>query len=76
MMKSSSDKGRRLYVRSSITHVVFGGKIYGSTGSKVDTKKTVTIEVMPSDGGRARVQVTQKVPHKKTIVETWRTVKF
>jgi hypothetical protein len=76
MMKSSSDKGRKIYIRRSVAHVVFDGKIYGTTKTLIALHRTVTVEKIASDGGKARIQVTQKVPHKKAIVETWRTVTF
>ena len=36
----------------------------------------VTIEKMKSDGGRSRIQVTQKRKGQESIVETWRSVKL
>jgi len=67
---------RRLYVRKSVTHVVFDGKIFGTKTSKIDSKYEVTCEHLPSDGGNARIQVTQRKPHAKKVVETWRTCTF
>lgn len=75
MMKSIDDP-RRLYVRKSITHVVFGGKIFGSKSSKIDPKVPVVCAPMPSDGGNARIQVTQRKSHAKKVTEIWRTCTF
>lgn len=67
---------RRLYVRKSVTHICFGGKIFGSRTSKIDPKLEVTVEPLPSDGGNARITVTQRKPHAKAVSETWRTCRF
>lgn len=67
---------RRLYVRKSVTHICYAGKIFGSKTSVIDPKLEVTVEPLPSDGGNARIKVTQRKPHAKVITETWRTYKF
>lgn len=74
MMKTASAP-RRIYVRNAVTHVCFDGRTFGPVGeSTLSLDHPVTIEKLESDGGRARVEVTQKRKGQKTIVEAWRTV--
>jgi hypothetical protein len=74
MMKTASAP-RRIYVRNSVTHVCFDGRTFGPVGeSALSLDFPVTLEKLESDGGRARIQVTQKRKGQKTLVETWRTV--
>lgn len=74
MMKTASAP-RRIYVRNAVTHVCFEGKTYAPTGdSGLSLEHPVTIAKLDSDGGRARVEVTQKRKGQATKVETWRSV--
>lgn len=75
MMKSSSTP-RQVYTRNAVTCICFEGRTFGPTGSTaVLTDFTVSVEKLPSDGGRARVQVTQFIKGKNvTVKETWRSV--
>jgi len=74
MMKTASAP-RRIYSRNAVVHVCFDGRTFGPTGeSTLSLDFPVTIEKLESDGGRARVEVTQKRKGQKTIVEAWRTV--
>lgn len=74
MMKTTSDP-RRIYFRNNITHVCFNGLTFGApVKSTVSLNFPVTIEKLKSDGGRARVQVTQRREHQKALIEIWRTV--
>lgn len=60
MSRKTADAPRRLYVRNGFTHVLFVGKLYGTKGeTKLSLDRPVTIEQVPSNGGRARVKVTQ-----------------
>ncbi len=74
MMKTASDP-RRIYSRNDVTHVCFDGRTFGPVGeSALSLEHPVTIEKLESDGGRARVSVSQKRKGQKTAVETWRSV--
>lgn len=74
MMKTASAP-RRIYSRNDVTHVCFDGRTFGPAGdSTLSLAHPVTIEKLESDGGRARVEVTQKRKGQKTVVETWRSV--
>lgn len=74
MMKTASAP-RRIYSRNDVTHVCFDGRTFGPTGaSELSLSHPVTIEKLESDGGRARVSVTQKRKGQPTVVENWRTV--
>ena len=75
MSMKTSTTPRRIYTRNAVTHVLFEGRTFGAPAdSELSLDYTVTCESMPSDGGRARVQVTQKRKGQKTLVEAWRTV--
>ncbi len=73
-MMKTSDSPRRVYTRFGINCVCFDGKYFGATDSNIDPRFPVTLEKLSSDGGRAQARVTQRRPHAKTIIETWRTV--
>lgn len=74
MSMKSTDSPRRVYTRKGACIVCFEGRYYGtSSDSAVRDNVTVTCEKLPSDGGRARIQVTQRRPHAKTVVEVWRS---
>lgn len=74
MMKTPSAP-RRIYVRNAVTHVCFDGRTFAPTGeSTLSLDYPVTCEKLESDGGRARVAVTQKRKGQKTLVETWRSI--
>lgn len=75
MSMITKDSPRKLYTRKGLPVVCFDGKYFSPTGeSAVDVERTVTCEPLKSDGKRARVEVTQKVKGKASIVETWRSV--
>jgi len=74
MMKTASAP-RRIYSRNDVTHVCFDGRTFGPVGESVlSLEHPVTIEKLESDGGRARVSVTQKRKGQPTKSETWRSV--
>lgn len=74
MMKTNSAP-RRIYSRNDVTHVCFEGRTFGPCNeSEIVFDLPVTCEKLESDGGRARVVVTQKRPGMKTVVETWRSI--
>lgn len=76
MSMKSSDSPRRIYTRNGIVHVCFEGKTFappkGETG--LDMEHEVTCATMESDGGKARVEVTQKKSKQKAKHESWRAV--
>lgn len=63
---------RRIYPRKSVTLVCFEGRLYGNDDSMFDTAVKARVAKMKSDGGKARVTVTQKVG-TAWHTETWRT---
>lgn len=69
---------RRVYCRKNVLHVCYNGRFYGSNADKSEltVDHPITVSPLPSDGGKARVQVTQKRKGKPTLVETWRTVQI
>lgn len=74
MMKTASAP-RRIYTRNDVVHVCFDGRFFGPVGeSKLSLEHPVTLEKQESDGGRARVLVTQKRKGQPTATETWRSV--
>lgn len=74
-MKSASSP-RRIYTRNDVTHVCFEGRTYGAPATtEITVDFPVTCVKLESDGGKARIEVTQKRPHAKTLVETWRTIR-
>lgn len=74
MMKTASAP-RRIYTRNDVVHVCFSGKYFGPTGeSALSLDHPVTLALLDSDGGRARVEVTQKRKGQPTKTETWRSV--
>jgi hypothetical protein len=75
MSMKTASAPRRIYVRNDVIHVCFNGRTFGPPAdSQITPIAPVTLEKMASDGGRARVQVTQKRKGQPTIVEAWRTV--
>lgn len=75
MSMKSSDSPRRLYTRRGIVHVCLEGKYFGPNGdTAISLDQPVVVTKVASDGGRARVEVTQKRPGRSTLKETWRTV--
>lgn len=74
-MMKTTESPRSLYRRNGVIHTCFGGKYYGPTGeSLVKLDLPVTCSKLESDGGRARVEVTQRQPGRANVVETWRSV--
>lgn len=62
MTMKPADAPRRLYTRSGYTLVLFKGKIFGAKTDKCafDPKLPVTVELLPSNGKRARLTVVQE----------------
>lgn len=74
-MNKPSAAPRRLYSRNGKAFVNFAGKFYGApSDSALDLDFPVTCVKLDSDGGRARIEVSQRKPHSKTLTETWRSV--
>lgn len=74
MMKTASAP-RRIYVRNDIVHVCFEGRTFGPPSEcAIDIDLPVVLAKLPSDGGRARVQVSQKRKGLAPMVEVWRSV--
>ena len=61
MARKSASQPRRLYVRKGNTIVLFGSRFYAAPkkGSAIVATGLVTCVPLPSDGGRARIQVVQ-----------------
>lgn len=78
MSMKTQDSPRRIYVRKNTPIVLFGGRTFSPPKgtSELDTKGEVTIEKLKSDGGKARIKVTQKLKGKPEVTETWRSVKI
>jgi hypothetical protein len=75
MSMKTSSAPRRIYIRNNITHVCFDGRSYGApASSKINLEFPVTLEKAKSDGGKARVIVTQVRPGVKVLTEVWRSV--
>lgn len=75
MMKTSTSP-RRIYARNGITHICYEGRNYAPMGeTEFDLDHSVTCEKVKSDGGRARVAVTQVRQGVVAKTETWRSVK-
>lgn len=74
-MNKPSNSPRRLYSRNGKAFVNFSGKFYGApSDSALSLDYEVVCVKLPSDGGRARIEVTQRRPHAKTLTEMWRSV--
>lgn len=72
-MKSASAP-RRVYNRAGSMVLCHGGVYFGpkaNATSEINSEKEVKIEVLTKVGGKARIQVTQRVGSKPAIVETW-----
>ncbi len=67
---------RRVYNRKGVSHVCFAGRLYGRSedATSISLDRPVTCTVLPSDGGRARAELTQVRSDGPAIVETWRSV--
>ena len=66
---------RRIYSRNDVTHVCFEGRTYGTAAvSELSLDLPVTCEKLKSDGGRARIMVTQPRKDGPALTETWRSV--
>ena len=75
MSMKTSETPRRIYTRNGVTHVLFEGRTFGAPAESVlSLEHPVTCEKLPSDGGRARVEVTQRRGGRPSLTETWRTV--
>ena len=77
MSMKSTNSPRRVYNRKDVTIVLFAGRMYSAKvkASKVVPAIPVVCTKLPSDGGRARIEVTQKLSEELTVVEVWRTLK-
>jgi hypothetical protein len=74
MMKSASAP-RQIYTRNNVVHVCFEGRTFAPVkATELNQALPVTIAKLKSDGGRARVEVTQAAKGVQTKVEVWRTV--
>ncbi len=74
MAMRSSNSPRRIYPRAGSFVVCYGGVYFGPKGNaetKLNTDKEVKIEVLDKVGGKARIQVTQKIGSKPAVTETW-----
>lgn len=72
-MRSKTD-GRRVYPRGGSLVSLYGGKYFGpkaNSETKVDPEKEVSIEVLPKNGGKAKIAITQKVGSRPTVKEEW-----
>ena len=75
MSMKTSETPRRIYVRNGATHVCFDGRTFApTTATTFDMKLPIVLEKLESDGGRARVEATQRRPGKSTLTETWRSI--
>lgn len=77
MAMKTSDQPRRVYRRNDVLHVLFEGKQYGpkdSDESEIETVRPVVCTLLPSNGGRARITVTQKCQGRKPVSETWTSI--
>lgn len=76
MTMKSSESPRRIYTRNGIVHVCFEGKTYAPTKGEttLDMDYDVTCAHLESDGGKARIEVTQKKAKKAAVKESWRSV--
>jgi len=76
MSMKSAETPRKIYSRNGIIHVLTEGKTFGpSKGeTRLDLDTEVIVTKAPSDGGRARVEVSQPRRGKSTLKEVWRAV--
>jgi len=73
MAMRSSTSPRRVYNRGGSMVLCYGGIYFGpkaNSESAINSEKEVKIEVLEKSGGKARIQVTQKVG-KNTVTEVW-----
>ena len=76
MSMKTAQTPRRIYNRNGVTHACFEGRTFGPVGeSALSLELPVTCEKVKSDGGRARVEVSQRRPGQATLVEVWRSVR-
>lgn len=73
MSRKSPTQPRRLYVRKGETFVLFSGRYFAAphNGSSITPDAPVVCAPLPSDGGRARIQVAQG-----ESTEVWRSFKL
>jgi hypothetical protein len=72
-MRASTDP-RRTCPRNGSLIVLYGGAYFGPKANeqtKVDSDHEVKIEVLPKAGGKARIQVTQRIGKRPAVVEVW-----
>jgi hypothetical protein len=76
MSMKTSTTPRRIYVRNGVTHICFEGRTFGPRDgeSVINTEVQVTVTPVESDGGRARIKVSQR-RGTRTFTEIWRSVK-
>lgn len=77
MSMKNATSPRRVYTRKDVTIVLFAGRMYSAkvATTKVVSVLPVTCVKLPSDGGRARIEITQHVRDDLTVREVWRTLK-
>lgn len=77
MARKTSDSPRRIYRRSETLIVLFEGRRYAMKEgvTSLDPNGLVTCVPVASDGGRARIELTQKLKGKPAVKEVWRTLK-
>lgn len=78
MSMKTATSPRRVYARKDAAIVLFAGRMYSAKSSttKVTVESPVICTKLPSDGGRARIEVTQVAADGETkTVEVWRTLK-
>jgi len=74
----SANTPRQIYVHANFLHLSFEGRMFGIKRSETSfcIGYDVTVKPMPSDGGRQRLEVTQRYPNGRVYArETWRTIK-
>jgi hypothetical protein len=71
-MRKTADAPRRLYISSDETVFVrFNARLYAApTTSDIDPSEMVTCKALPSNGGRARIEVRTE----DGVVEVWRSI--
>lgn len=76
MTMKSSESPRRIYTRNGVVHVCFEGKTYAPAKGEtaLDMDYDVVCAHLESDGGKARIEVTQKKAKKAAVKEQWRSV--
>jgi hypothetical protein len=69
-MKSVSSP-RRVYCRNGVTHVLYAGAVFGT---KADSAINTDHPVKIAGNGDGSITVTQRLPKRKGVSETWTKV--